>query len=102
MKLVPFEDFVVLRQARLPEKVGSLVVPEQIRKTLPYGEVIEVGPKVARVAVGDKVYFGARDGAGLPYNDEMVIIIREESIFCRVEGEYADILTSFASPYIHQ
>lgn len=94
MKLKPYADNVVLKQAKLPEKIGSLHVPEAAQQGLPYGEVVEVGPDVGRVDVGDKVFFHTQDASALPYNDEMVIIVKEEAIHCLVEGDYTDIITS--------
>jgi co-chaperonin GroES (HSP10) len=92
IKLTPLRDIVVMLQAKMPEKIGALFLSEQHRKGLPYGEVVEVGPEVKKVAVGDKVFFDHKANVCFPYGDDMAILVREEGIYCIVSGEESAVI----------
>ena len=102
MKLSPFADFVVLKQAKMPDSIGGLVIPDNYRHTLPYGEVVAVGPDVKRCQVGDRVYFEARACASVPGDGEMVLVVKEEHLHCLVEGVPSQIITSFVTQGMEQ
>lgn len=81
-----------MKQAELPRKVGEILLPE-VEESLPYGEVIEKGPDVDKVEVGDKIYFEPRDAAAFPLESDTVMLVREKAVFCRVHGEVENLLT---------
>jgi len=60
-----------------------IVVPENVNKLLPYGEVLAVGTDCSRTAVGDKVLFTPAAMTILPHNGEDLAIIDEGSVFAK-------------------
>lgn len=87
----PFKDYLIVKQTKFPEKIGSLIIPQKILESLPVGEVIVCGPDVKSVAVGDRIFWNGR-GHGLPFADEMVMAVKEEDLICKVEGEESELI----------
>lgn len=94
MKHHPMFDYLALKQAKLPEKIGSLHIPERARNAQPFGEVVAIGPDVKHVEVGEKVFFSDLNAIGVPADPEFLLIVQEKDLRCKVEGDFADIITA--------
>lgn len=99
MKLKPYFARVLIER-ELKEKVGSILIPENIRKihAACVGKVVDVGPSAdPGIEVGQTVMFGQHAGAWLdknltPLSDEMAesegayFILQDEDLW----GEVTD------------
>ncbi len=80
MKLRPMNGRVVVRPDVPEEKVGSIIIPEDVREQRLQGRVVEVATGLS-VKRGDLVAYGRI--AGMPFNIEGVdyLMLEEFEIF---------------------
>lgn len=75
MRLNPFGERVLVKRGT-EEKIGSLYIPEEAKKSSLKGIVIEKGPDCVWVAIGDEILFGRYSGFELPiegFKDHLIM-----------------------------
>lgn len=89
------EDHVAVRRATSDEQTDSgIVIPENARERKSRGTVVAVGPGRLlpdgrrgdmQLAVGDVILFGAYAGSDIEIEDEELLILKEEDVYCVLE-----------------
>jgi chaperonin GroES len=95
VNLRPLHDRVVIRRIEEQEPMrGGIIIPDTAREKQQEGEVVAVGEGKALadgqripvdVKVGDRVLFGKYAGTEVTVDDELLLIVREDEILCRIE-----------------
>lgn len=75
VKAIMDRVFVKLEE---PEKVGGIILTEDVTNPRTIGRVVSVGERVKSVKLGDKVLFHVFDE--LPTPDKDIVVVREYSI----------------------
>ena len=82
MKYVPLNDFVFIRESKLAETQGGIVLPDSARKCDGRGDVIAVGLDVKNVKKGDAVVFSRvinlGDGLFVAKAEDVLAVVEEE------------------------
>ena len=95
MALTPLGDRILIRRTEEDEQTtsGGIIIPDTAKEKPQEGEVIAVGhgrllDNGARqpidVAVGDKILFGKYSGTEVEYENEELLILREDDILAKV------------------
>ena len=84
MTFKPLRDLVLVLPEDAEEKVGSILLPEQHRKSSRRGTVVAVGPKCT-LAVGDRVLLATYGGTEIKMAGKIHRLLREEDIPARLE-----------------
>jgi len=90
-QLKPLQDRVLVRVKSTPEKIGSIIVPDNAKKKTTRGEVIAVGPGKrsskgifieTTLKPGDRVVFGEYSGNEFEAPDRQTYrLMTEEEIY---------------------
>lgn len=88
-RIEPIGPRLVCVQSVLPEKEGSLIIPEHIRKAHAPAEatVTAVSAEVTKVKVGDTILFNEFTGATVVVEKITYLIMREEDVLAIVREE---------------
>lgn len=95
MKLRPLQDRLIVKRRTAPEKVGSIIIPDNAKEVPLEGEVLAVGGgKVLEdgtvrpldVKAGDIVLFGKYAGTEIKIDGEDFLMLAEPDIFGVIEG----------------
>lgn len=84
----PLKDLIVIemKEADKEKKVGNLwVQPPKWAKPNSIGEVLQKGPEVNSVSVGDRVMINPY--AILDTEDKLIKLVREKDVLCLLEKE---------------
>jgi chaperonin GroES len=85
MKLQPIKNLVLIERMPFIEKTrGGIILADSSKQPNQWGTVLDIGPKVDAVSVGDMVYFGKYAGTNI---DDIQVILREEDILGFVKKE---------------
>lgn len=84
--LSPLHDNLLLEPQQAAEKIGSIIVPENVRPLLTQGKVLDKGPLVSdKIALGDTVFFPMHAENRLAYGDKKYIIVAESGCIAIVQ-----------------
>ena len=91
MLLEPLGERVIVKK-EIQEKVGLIILPEDVKRQSLQGEVLHVGPDCHDVVIGDTILFGKYSGFDLPLNGRYkdCLLMNESDILCKTnktEGE---------------
>lgn len=95
MALTPLGDRILIRRTEEDEQTtsGGIIIPDTAKEKPQEGEVIAVGQgrlldngdrQPIDVAVGDKILFGKYSGTEVAYEDEELLILREDDILAKI------------------
>ena len=95
MALTPLGDRILIRRTEEDEQTtsGGIIIPDTAKEKPQEGEVIAVGQgrlldngdrQPIDVAVGDKILFGKYSGTEVEYDNEELLILREDDILAKV------------------
>lgn len=92
MMLYPFGERIVVRR-KAEEKIGSIYVPEDVKKLSLIGEVIAKGPDCRVVSIGDVILFGRYSGFELPLNGDYknCLVMNEEDTLAKITEGGEDV-----------
>lgn len=82
--IAPCGDRVLVRQDIPPEKIGVVVVPENVRVPGTIGTVIAVGPEACEFHEGDRVMVGRYTGHQVEGHKDLMLL-RAEDILAMVK-----------------
>ena len=84
MKLEPLGERVIVKKI-IAEKIGSIFLPEDVKRQSLQGEVIHIGPDCSLVKVGDTILFGRYSGFDLPTLGNYIgcLLMNEADILCK-------------------
>ena len=83
MNLMPTSNRILIKPIA-DEQVtkGGILLPETVEKPVKYAEVLQVGPKVVDIAIGDTVVFGkymasvVEDGLFLLKDEDVLALMK--------------------------
>ena len=91
-KLIPLGDRILIRRKKAEARTpGGIIIPEVAQAKMSEGKVIAVGsgrrladgkvvpPDVHR---GDRVIFGKYSGTEIKVEDEELVVVHEDDVFC--------------------
>ena len=95
MALTPLGDRILIRRTEEDEQTtsGGIIIPDTAKEKPQEGEVIAVGQgrlldngdrQPIDVAVGDKILFGKYSGTEVTYENEELLILREDDILAKM------------------
>ncbi len=95
MALTPLGDRILIRRTEEDEQTtsGGIIIPDTAKEKPQEGEVIAVGKgrllddgdrQPIDVAVGDKILFGKYSGTEVTYENEELLILREDDILAKI------------------
>ena len=95
MALIPLGDRILIRRTEEDEQTtsGGIIIPDTAKEKPQEGEVIAVGQgrlldngdrQALDVAAGDKILFGKYSGTEVAYDNEELLILREEDILAKI------------------
>ena len=93
MKLIPLYDRVIVKRVE-EESTGMIVIPDSASEKPMQGEVIAVGSgkrldngDVCPVAVkvGDRILFGKYSGSETKFEDQDIVVMREDDIMAIIQ-----------------
>lgn len=84
MNLKPLQDIVVLRPREV-KTTSAIIVPDAYARPSYVGEVVEVGPDVEEISVGQRVLYAPFRGTTVSQGDENVLLIAESEIVAVLE-----------------
>lgn len=95
MALTPLGDRILIRRTEEDEQTtsGGIIIPDTAKEKPQEGEVIAVGQgrlldngdrQPIDVAVGDKILFGKYSGTEVAYDNEELLILREDDILAKM------------------
>ena len=95
MALTPLGDRILIRRTEEDEQTtsGGIIIPDTAKEKPQEGEVIAVGHgrlldngdrQPIDVAVGDKILFGKYSGTEVTYENEELLILREDDILAKI------------------
>jgi len=95
MALTPLGDRILIRRTEEDEQTtsGGIIIPDTAKEKPQEGEVIAVGHgrlldngdrQPIDVAVGDKILFGKYSGTEVSYENEELLILREDDILAKI------------------
>jgi chaperonin GroES len=95
MALTPLGDRILIRRTEEDEQTtsGGIIIPDTAKEKPQEGEVIAVGQgrildngdrQPIDVAAGDKILFGKYSGTEVTYNNEELLILREDDILAKI------------------
>ncbi len=76
-------DRVFIKLQAYEKKQGGVLLPDSFENQKNVGEVLNVGPEVKSVKIGDIVFFHAFDE--LPTLKKNVVVVRERSLLAVLE-----------------
>ncbi len=90
MNIRPLHDRVVVKRLDAEEEVrGGIIIPDTAKEKPQQAEVVAVGPGKLKdddsrsamdVNVGDRVLIGKYSGSEIKFDDEDLVILREDEI----------------------
>lgn len=92
--LIPLTDRVIIEPIIGPEKIGGIIIPDQVRQKNAQGIVVAVGPgRVSEhgitipmtVKVGDEVVFNEYTASKISVDGHELCMIHEHEINCIVK-----------------
>ncbi len=95
MALTPLGDRILIRRTEEDEQTtsGGIIIPDTAKEKPQEGEVIAVGKgrlldngdrQPIDVATGDKILFGKYSGTEVTYENEELLILREDDILAKI------------------
>ena len=95
MALIPLGDRILIRRTEEDEQTtsGGIIIPDTAKEKPQEGEVIAVGRgrlldngdrQAVDVATGDKILFGKYSGTEVTYDNEELLILREDDILAKI------------------
>jgi chaperonin GroES len=95
MALTPLGDRILIRRTEEDEQTtsGGIIIPDTAKEKPQEGEVIAVGQgrlldngdrQAVDVATGDKILFGKYSGTEVAYDNEELLILREDDILAKI------------------
>jgi chaperonin GroES len=95
MALTPLGDRILIRRTEEDEQTtsGGIIIPDTAKEKPQEGEVIAVGQgrlldngdrQAVDVAAGDKILFGKYSGTEVAYDNEELLILREDDILAKI------------------
>jgi chaperonin GroES len=95
MALIPLGDRVLARRIEDDEQTtsGGIIIPDTAKEKPQEGEVIAVGKgrlldngerQAIDVAAGNKILFGKYSGTEVKYENEELLILREDDILAKI------------------
>jgi chaperonin GroES len=95
MALIPLGDRILIRRTEEDEQTtsGGIIIPDTAKEKPQEGEVIAVGQgrlldngdrQAVDVATGDKILFGKYSGTEVAYDNEELLILREDDILAKI------------------
>ncbi len=95
MALTPLGDRILIRRTEEDEQTtsGGIIIPDTAKEKPQEGEVIAVGHgrlldngdrQPIDVAAGDKILFGKYSGTEVTYDNEELLILREDDILAKI------------------
>ena len=95
MALTPLGDRILIRRTEEDEQTtsGGIIIPDTAKEKPQEGEVIAVGQgrllddgsrQPIDVAAGDKILFGKYSGTEVTYENEELLILREDDILAKI------------------
>ena len=95
MALTPLGDRILIRRTEDDEQTtsGGIIIPDTAKEKPQEGEVIAVGEgrlldngdrQPIDVAAGDKILFGKYSGTEVTYENEELLILREDDILAKI------------------
>jgi chaperonin GroES len=95
MALTPLGDRILIRRTEEDEQTtsGGIIIPDTAKEKPQEGEVIVVGKgrlldngdrQPIDVATGDKILFGKYSGTEVTYENEELLILREDDILAKI------------------
>ena len=95
MALTPLGDRILIRRTEEDEQTtsGGIIIPDTAKEKPQEGEVIAVGHgrlldngdrQPIDVAAGDKILFGKYSGTEVTYENEELLILREDDILAKM------------------
>ncbi len=95
MALTPLGDRILVRRTEEEEQMttGGIIIPDTAKEKPQEGEVIAVGKgrfldngeyQAVDVATGDKILFGKFAGTEVKYENEELLILREDDILAKI------------------
>ncbi len=95
MALIPLGDRILIRRTEEDEQTtsGGIIIPDTAKEKPQEGEVIAVGQgrlldngdrQALDVAAGDKILFGKYSGTEVAYDNEELLILREDDILAKI------------------
>ena len=95
MALTPLGDRILIRRTEEDEQTtsGGIIIPDTAKEKPQEGEVIAVGQgrlldngdrQPIDVAAGDRILFGKYSGTEVTYENEELLILREDDILAKI------------------
>ena len=95
MALTPLGDRILIRRTEEDEQTtsGGIIIPDTAKEKPQEGEVIAVGKgrllddgerQPIDVEPGDKILFGKYSGTEVTYDNEELLILREDDILAKI------------------
>ncbi len=95
MALIPLGDRILIRRTEEDEQTtsGGIIIPDTAKEKPQEGEVIAAGQgrlldngdrQPIDVAAGDKILFGKYSGTEVTYDNEELLILREDDILAKI------------------
>jgi chaperonin GroES len=95
MALTPLGDRILIRRTEEDEQTtsGGIIIPDTAKEKPQEGEVIAAGQgrlldngdrQPIDVAAGDKILFGKYSGTEVTYDNEELLILREDDILAKI------------------
>jgi len=94
MRIIPLNDYLVLKQVKAPDKTpGGIILPDEAQRPPARGTVLAAGPGKLRddnsrapmdVKEGDEVLFTSFAGHPVDFEGERFMMIRAEDLIGKV------------------
>lgn len=81
--IAPRGDRVLVKLDILPERIGSIVLPDKAREVSTVGVVVSCGPGAKTIARGARVMVGRYAGAMIEGHNNL-LLVREEDILADI------------------
>ncbi len=81
-RIKPLKDRLVIKRAEFDETTkAGILIPQSSQEKPIYGEILDIGPLITGLKVGDLVLFGKYSGVEVNMDGEKYVLLREEEIY---------------------
>ena len=88
MKLTPMnENVLVLPEQEKAQTDSGIIIPDNAKKQLHMGEVIEVSGDEKTLKPGDTIRYGQFSGHEITHENKDYMIINRKDILCKIESK---------------
>lgn len=87
LDIIPVGYRIIVEQKEIPERVGSIFIPNTTKELEPTeGVVVAIGKEVDVVEVGDEIFYGKYAGFKFKRFDKEYVFLNEEDVLGIIGG----------------